>query len=244
MKAVSKFKGLIARKRPQYMDGDFGGQMLSEPPEEMDSYLYRAHSDTLPNRKPVEGHLVFEGITRDLQINDNLGVVHESIARDDPTITPNSKALPPGSKLPAAPLSTRNSNEGVESPKLETGKGQAHDPLEDTLFLNIGARHDTPEVLPGSAPIVSESPGAVDINVYEKAYEEEIQKILQAKKTNNHRPTLFLTKRVEQVAHLRDHKDITDFSRASPSAEGHHLPLTAFAELAKSKIVAERNKES
>jgi [calcium/calmodulin-dependent protein kinase] kinase len=245
MKAVSKFKGLLSHKRPEYLDGDYGGNMLSEPPEEIDSPLLRTHSDTLANRKAVEGHLVFEGISRDIQVNENLGVIHESQAKgDDPSITPHSKALPPGSKIPTAPLTSHSSNEGFESPQIDAGRGHAHDPLEDTLFLNIGPSHDTPGVDPGSTPIVSESPGAVDINVYEKAYEEEIQKILQARPTQHHRPTLFLTKRVEQVAHLRDHKDITDFSRASPSKEHHLLPLTSIAELAKSKIMAERKEES
>ena len=130
--------------------------------------------------------------------------------------------------------------EGAISPRSDTGRGHAHDPLEDTLFLSIGSSSDSPAQLPGDIPVVSESPGVVDMNVYEKAYEEEIQRILAAKATG-HRPTLYLTKRVEGTKHLREHKDITDFSRVA-SVAGATLGLTKLAEAAKDHVVAERKK--
>jgi [calcium/calmodulin-dependent protein kinase] kinase len=251
MKAATKFKRLLTRKRPQFMDNAFGeSNMLSEPPEDIDSPLVRSHSDTLSDRKAVEGHLVSKGITRNIQIDTQLRAIHEVIGKDElkeiqrEPLSSHSSALPSGSVLPSNDSHTSEAGTptGILSPRSETGKGQAHDPLEDTLFLNIGSSSDTPEPLPGSPPIVSESPSAADVNVYEKAYEEEIQRILKAK-TRGHRPTIYLTKRVETIARLRDHEDITDFSRSTVK-EGPKLGFAALTDLAKSHIEAERKKQN
>ena len=87
------------------------------------------------------------------------------------------------------------------------GKGHAHDPLEDTLFLNIGTGADThtEDVL-----LVSESPSNVDINVYEAAYEEEVQRIIAQRKDQHRRPTLYLTRRVEDIKRIRDNDCVFD----------------------------------
>ncbi|KAF2012710.1 calmodulin dependent protein kinase [Aaosphaeria arxii CBS 175.79] len=93
------------------------------------------------------------------------------------------------------------------------GKGHAHDPLEDTLFLNIGTGED---YLPSSGddtPVVSESPGAVDIDVYETAYQEEINRIMEKRKQDGRPPTMYLTRRVENTTSLRDSDLIVDSGR-------------------------------
>jgi [calcium/calmodulin-dependent protein kinase] kinase len=88
-------------------------------------------------------------------------------------------------------------------PTTPIGKGHAHNPLEDTLFLNIGTGEEAlPQ--PEEGCIVSESPSNVDINVYETAYEEEVQRIVAARKDNYRRPTLYLTRRVDDVKSIRD----------------------------------------
>lgn len=75
----------------------------------------------------------------------------------------------------------------------ETGRrGHAHDPLQDHLYLYIGPstfsgassnadRRATfaPGGYDEDVPIVSESPGAADIDIYETAYTEEIERIRQ-----------------------------------------------------------------
>ncbi|OCK82711.1 Pkinase-domain-containing protein [Lepidopterella palustris CBS 459.81] len=116
------------------------------------------------------------------------------------------------------------------------GKGQAHDPLEDTLFLRIGtgpsptstnSDTDNANLTPDSIPIVSESPSAVDIDVYETAYQEEITKILKKKEEEGgRRPTLYLTRRVEGVKSIRENEFIFDTARL-----GMELPKVGFAKL-------------
>jgi calcium/calmodulin-dependent protein kinase kinase 2 len=244
LKAARRFKNLITRKRPQFGDAFGESNVFSEPPEDMDSPLMRSHSDNLSDRKAVEGNLVSHGITRDIQINDQLEAIHEGGVKDEikilekEAISPKPTALPSRTEKPSTPQhSSEDSPSGVLSmSRSDTGKGQAHDPLEDTLFLSIGVSSNSPEPEPGSVPIVCESPGAADMNVYEKAYEEEIERILRAE-NQGRRPTLFLTKRVEDIPRLRDHDYITDFSRALHSPK---LGFTALADLAKSHVEAHR----
>ena len=90
--------------------------------------------------------------------------------------------------------------------RVEIGKGHAHNPLEDTLFLDI----DAPEgdMAQEYQHLVCESPSAVDMDVYEKAYEEEIQKIV--KDRGQKRPTLYLTRRVEGKKSIRENPSLLD----------------------------------
>ncbi|KAI6842696.1 Pkinase-domain-containing protein [Hortaea werneckii] len=93
-------------------------------------------------------------------------------------------------------------------------KGHAHDPLEDTLFLSIGS--SSAEPLPGELssdqqqdplfPIVSESPPAVDINIYEEAYQDEMKRILERRGRRDQ--SIYLTRRVEHREDLKTHENI------------------------------------
>jgi [calcium/calmodulin-dependent protein kinase] kinase len=133
--------------------------------------------------------------------------------------TPSTETIKPTRKRTSTPPPT-----SANPPAL--GKGQAHDPLEDTLFLHIGTGSyndparpspiNTNNVAPDSSHIiVSESPSAVDIDVYETAYQEEIQRIIKAKESREggRRPTLYLTRRVEGIKALRDNEYIMDTAR-------------------------------
>ncbi|KAF1915448.1 kinase-like domain-containing protein [Ampelomyces quisqualis] len=123
-------------------------------------------------------------------------VVHESMSYRAPAMPSQTTTLP---GLVAS--------SGPSTPTL--GKGHAHNPLEDTLFLNIGTGEDSIQQ-PDDGCIVSESPSNVDMNVYETAYEEEVQRIIAQRKDHYRRPTLYLTRRVENVKSIRDSDCIFD----------------------------------
>ncbi|KAL2444154.1 Calcium/calmodulin-dependent protein kinase kinase cmkC [Exophiala dermatitidis] len=87
-------------------------------------------------------------------------------------------------------------------------RGHAHDPLEDHLYLRIG-----PSTFSGTSPqsdedggylpdeegyIVSESPGAADVDIYETAYRDEIERIMARAKEQNKEPDVYLTRRVDE----------------------------------------------
>jgi [calcium/calmodulin-dependent protein kinase] kinase len=87
-------------------------------------------------------------------------------------------------------------------------KGHAHDPLEDKLYLYIGpstfsgtssTRDDDSTFVSGGddVPIVSESPGAADVDIYETAYRDEIERIMARAKEEQKEPNVYLTRRVD-----------------------------------------------
>ncbi|KAI7255677.1 hypothetical protein KC352_g11471 [Hortaea werneckii] len=126
---------------------------------------------------------------------------------------------------PAAYYSTHNSPSSsvlnTQDNKSQTfpftsdhAKGHAHDPLEDTLFLSIGSSSadplsgaDLPDHQPDPLfPIVSESPPAVDINIYEQAYQDEMKRILERRGRRDQ--SIYLTRRVEHREDLKAHENI------------------------------------
>lgn len=88
-------------------------------------------------------------------------------------------------------------------------RGHARDPLEDHLYLFIG-----PSTLAGPStaydrrasfvpddddiPIVSESPGAADMDIYETAYRDEVERILAKAREEEKEPNVYLTRRVDE----------------------------------------------
>ncbi|KAF1974491.1 Pkinase-domain-containing protein [Bimuria novae-zelandiae CBS 107.79] len=134
------------------------------------------------------------------------------------------------------------------APSTPVGKGHAHDPLQDTLFLDIGTGEDSVPPADESTHIVSESPGAVDINVYETAYREEVDRILSrqrdasssasASSTPARRPTLYLTRRIENVKSIiRDAPDaVFDHGKQPPTPSDLKTGFKGLVEKAKKEI--------
>ena len=91
----------------------------------------------------------------------------------------------------------------------DTGhRGHAHDPLEDQLYLFVGPStfagpsgnaDRRPSFVPDDddVPIVSESPGAADIDIYETAYRDEIERIRSRPRIEETEPNVYLTRRVD-----------------------------------------------
>lgn len=193
------------------MESIFGGaSRIVQPPLSMrqHSTLTRSRSDDADDRRPIEAALTAEGIHRNIEVSDDLDRLPSNI--DQVAITSDDSHKP---HTPLDPPKTHEShrlNSLSPSKTMPVGnKGQAHDPLEDTLFLHIGAGGDSTfssgdtlnadEVL-----IVCESPSAVEINVYEKAYQDEIERIARERSRNRGTPTLYLTRRVDDIKHIRE----------------------------------------
>lgn len=220
MKAVKKFKKLLLRRRPDLMEGVFGrASRIVQPPMQIGETAHpRAQSEETHMRRPVEAALMTEGVHREIPVSDDL----TRLPKDIDTVetldeTPSGLSHPSDHKWADGLRRSSTSTSAVEEAqpipipiRRESGKGHAHNPLEDTLFLDIGTGPDDAHLEPGEFHVVSESPGVVDMNVYEKAYQEEIERILakQGKK-----PTIYLTRRVEHNKDIRENEHITDHSR-------------------------------
>lgn len=213
MKAVKRFKQMIFKKRPELMESIFGSSSrIVQPPLAMRQHskvLVRSKSDDADDRRPVEGALTSEGIHRNIDISDDLARLPRSV---DEVAIIGGQAQKPQEGLPTDQPKTQDEHR-LNSPLKHAGtfpqpshvrKGQAHDLSEDYFYLYIGTGLEDGQWQDGEPPIVSESPGAVEIDVYELAYQEEIERIVKERKEKGRAPTLFLTRRIEDVKTLRE----------------------------------------
>lgn len=236
MKAVRKFKALIAHKRPPVMSsilGENDASRMSLPPLSISvqkprhpSLKHKPRSLEVYDRKPIEGALTAEGVHRTIDPGEEVQPSLQSLilAEKDNNDSP----------LPEAGFLRR---EATASPDIEDAllpflpdrphdqaqlllhghtvdvlghRGHAHDPLEDHLYLRIGPSTfagDTGEVdrrasfMPDEDDIlvVSESPGAADVDIYETAYRDEIERIKARlrQEGKEEEPQVYLTRRVD-----------------------------------------------
>ncbi|GME46480.1 Calcium/calmodulin-dependent protein kinase kinase 1 [Neofusicoccum parvum] len=232
---------LLFKKRPDLMQGIFGHRMV-QPPHSMRPYsgFGRTRSEAADNRQCVEGALTTEGVHRDIDVSAKVEQLAEHLHKAGPS-TPGSAGQSP--KLDSNDASSSQTTPAEpQTPRLEIGKGHAHDPLEDQLFLDLNCPTD--EELPADHQhVVCESPGAVDIDVYEKAYEEEVQRILAQR--GQRRPTLYLTRRVEGKESIRRNPSLLDaLQLGSEGPKPAVLALAKLVEKAKSNVQGEAGEGS
>ena len=160
------------------------------------------------DRRPIEQALVAEGVHRDVGLD---GYEKSSPDREDTAIaySPKTTTKRPSEhdpeQSPSSPTNnkrTLNAHPQTHRPPMHAatapmpvahgGRGQAHDPLSDHLYLGLGPGFSSRTPSP---PCVSESPPAAETNIYETAYDLEVQRLQAA---NGRAATLFLTRRVEK----------------------------------------------
>ncbi|KAL8685718.1 MAG: hypothetical protein Q9224_005703, partial [Gallowayella concinna] len=219
MKAVKAFKRLLERRRPGRMSEILGQDTrLVQPPlsmfrDEKPRLQGRsARSVDTSDRRPIEQVLAAEGVHRDIgwfdsdkAFPDKQNAVaahsHDHTCSQNPD---HQNSL--GS--PTSPTTKRNLNAHPKEhrPKPSTvddhGKGHAHNPLEDHLFLAVGP-FGCDE--PPDPPAVSESPAAAETNIYETAYSEEIERIRSRSGTE---ATIYLTRRVETKKEFQEDENL------------------------------------
>ena len=227
MKAVKRFKKTLSDKRGRFVEGILGrDSQLVAPPHSM-----QTKSQDTYDRKPMDKILVTAGVHRDYDVDDDMRPVPVDMeqlelyqspeAQDDndvqrpidETVAHYQQRMeavthhPDTSQEPAThrrPPERRSRTVPVDG----NAKGHAHDPLEDILFLNIGHDPDLPEdSWDPDNPFVSESPSAVEMNIYEQAYAEEMSRILERRPRE---PSIYMTRRVEHREDIRALNAIKD----------------------------------
>lgn len=253
MKAVKRFKNAISQKRPPGMNAILGqAARVVEPPEslaipeERPAY-HKSRSEETHDREPTEQVLAREGVHRDPPSEDHEETTSEKAEADNDQTPPDrisgldrSGSDPTKRELNANPGEHKSTRPILIHRSTDhTGKGQAHDPLSEHLYLALGTANAS---RPPSPPAVSESPPAADSNIYETAYDKEIQRLrsLYGRST-----TLFLTRRVENKEEYRTDGDLIrgggseedesnkSSSSASASAKGGIAKLVEQAKAAK-----------
>lgn len=99
----------------------------------------------------------------------------------------------------------------------EKTKGQTHDTGgQEPLFLGIGTGARDAFATDEKTPdVVSDSPTAVDFNVYDRAYEEAIKERMKPNQPNN--PILYLTKHIKEKDYFKKLENLVDEAAVSPS---------------------------
>ena len=182
------------------------------------------------DRRPIEQALVTEGVHRDVELD---GYEKSLPGREDTAIaySPKTPTKRPSEHDPEqSPSSPTNNKRTLNAhpqahrlpvhaatapmPVPHGGKGQAHDPLSDHLYLGLGPGGSSRAPSP---PCVSESPPAAETNIYETAYDMEIQRLRAA---NGRAATLFLTRRVERnEEYQQDERFMRNDSGDAPKAK-------------------------
>ena len=253
MKAVKKFKQIISHKRPARMDGILGGDTrLVQPPLSMDTYqkpsLHKSRSVDTHDRRNLEQALVSEGVHRTIEVDfekappdkEDGNVIFSSTTPSKRKSSHPASSLNHGSPSPTSPRRNLNAHpQGHRSPtNVQTwpitkpndhGKGHAHDPREDHPFVGIGPGSDYQVNGP---PIVSESPPTSDIDIYETAYQEQVERI---RARQGRSATLFLTRRVERRPEFQQDESLIRSQSADPTGPTPQSGIAKMLELAKKK---------
>jgi hypothetical protein len=257
MKAARRFKTKVSEKRGVLIDGILGRESrFSRPPHSIHN---QTKSQTTDDRKPLDRILVTSGINRNVEVNDkmqaippdmeNLTMYASPEAEDDSDLErrlgeteahykQRLEALrhhPDG--LTRSPTATSDPVR-VEQRRSRTFPvdghlpGHAHDPLEDIFYLRIG--HDptllsTQDDSSDPYPMISESPPAVEMNIYEQAYQEEMERILARR---GREPSIYMTRRVEHrddIRALGSIKDAGKYAARQAAARFERVSNRAYA---------------
>lgn len=193
--------------------------------------LHKARSSDLHDRRLVETALATEGVHHDIQEPGNES--QSAVNRLDARVAMESEPAPgPPNQEHPRPKPSRINADDVISPGIaeirrsESGeKGHAHDPLDaEPLFLGIGNGDPNSLDAPPSA-IVAESPTAAEFNIYDAAYQEEVERIRAAQGRS---ATVYLTRRVDKKKEYKADANMVEAPRAE-DIEG--LPHQGFKNL-------------
>ena len=255
MKAVKKFKQVIAKKRPSRMDGILGRDArFVQPPLSMDTpempKLHKSRSVDTHDRRNLEQALVAEGVHRELDPEfgvspPNRGDAAVAFAPSTPSKSRSGQSADSADNDPSNPTSPKRSLNAHPQdhrpptssktwpiePSRDTLKGHAHNPLEDHLFVGVGAGSDVDP----DPPSLSESPPAADIDIYETAYHEQVERI---RARQGRAATLFLTRRVDTKPEYKDDENM--IGPSTGAAADSSAPKSGIAKLLQA---ARKNKD-
>lgn len=230
MQAVKRFKRAVREKRGRLKEGIFGkDSKIVSPPQAMDD----SQRDASVDRKAAEEALAAEGLPIRLAASEDWSRLSRDVEQMTVSESPSdmggmragmSELLHAASvsETMRRPLYGKTSHSMDDSedsslqdaaslkrrsqtfPMEEHPKGQARDPLEEHVYINIGAN---PEDDNADCFMVSESPSAVDLNIFEQAYQDEMNRILEKKGES---ASMYMTRRIEHRDDIRRRDQIKD----------------------------------
>lgn len=226
MRAVRRFKRLLYRRRPNLMEGIFGrdSRLVTPPNTYHNSDIREARSSDAHDRRPYEQAIAREGVHRDVPVTDDWEKLPQGVDKlvkvadptgTSPSGTPTRQSSSGDASLErpvSDPKKHRSTPRAFTFPAEDHAKGHAHDPLLDTLYLSIGPDASTAVPSDTEHMVVSESPPAIEIDIYEQAYQDEMARI-KAQKGKS--ASMYLTRFVEHRDDLREMEGVLDRPKAA-----------------------------
>jgi calcium/calmodulin-dependent protein kinase kinase 2 len=219
MKAVTKFKNLGDKKRPHELDvtlakGDCNS-LSSDEPVPPEPALHKAEGVDVQDRPNAEAALASEGIYHDVTCSTSSSagptqVDSSGTSKSDPNQSPKAHTASPPSHGERSDSSDAPKHDHPERHRTSSSdKGHAHDPLTDEpLFLGIGAGKSDSLDVPDD-DVIAESPLAAEFNIYDLAYEQEVERI---RAEQGHRATVYLNRRVDGKEDYKGNKNMVSAS--------------------------------
>jgi [calcium/calmodulin-dependent protein kinase] kinase len=223
VKAVKRFKALLTKKRPELMSNvlnkeDRAVRQQQNLDVKDEHILTKSQSVDIEDRRPIGRVLTSEGVHVNTDVPDKSD---DSIRRMDSavTITPAIYKAQHDSHHRAqhideneAPLKSPSSHQHRDNGESTGERGHAHDPMdEEPLWLGIGTGGEESELSPPETEVIAESPTAAGFNIYDTAYQNEVERIRQAQ---GEAATVYLTRRVDSKKEYKDDKHMIEAPKA------------------------------
>ncbi|KAL9055957.1 MAG: hypothetical protein Q9162_003253 [Coniocarpon cinnabarinum] len=234
MKAAKRFKGLIERNRPHLMDSILGSaSRIVKPPLNMFSSDFHVHHSKSKPRAASEKDLEVakralnqQGDSKSAELITKLNSLPDKIKS---AIT---QPLDNSPELPESPNVLRKVQTEPPDPEAHV-RGHAHNPLEDSIYLGVGRGPSNVDGVQDdmvlSPQVVCESPPNFEMNVFEEAYEKEVNDIY---KNQGRSATVYLTRRVQKSVGQRLGLFSTRPDDSSADAQGGSTLGSLFAKAA------------
>lgn len=194
--------------------------------ENGDHPLHRTRSLDAHDRRAVESALVTEGVHRPITptMKDSVPLFD----RMDSAVMLDGSKSKHGSENQShhqghrhlvegqtPPLATPSKPHSKHSGDVPGERGHAHDPMDkEPRFFGIGTGgHDDDS----TATSIAESPTAAEFNIYDTAYQKEVERIREAQ---GHQATVYLTRRVDSKKEYRNDDNMVDLPK-SEDVKGH-----------------------
>lgn len=236
MKAVNKFKRVVARSRPGAMEETLGKgvRIVHSPPladiqETVGTALRKSRSGDLNDRRPIEGAIAAEGVHREIDLT--------SFKSELPHVDRLDTAITHTERPSVQHHASSNLHSDKDTPKLgqsatfpmakqsdKSGhRGHAHDPMdEEPLFLGIGAGglDSTPaSTTPPPQDTIAESPTAAGFSIYDSAYANEVERI---RGERGEKTTVYLTRRVDTKKQYKEDENMVEAPGKEEEVGGAH----------------------
>lgn len=231
--------------------------------------MRQSRSTDTHDRKPFDSVLVTEGVHRPIDVDDDLEKLPKGINRvavsspesyDNPNLAADTSGDQQGEGETGAHFAQRKETDSHKPhasdpsahrhpnhrsytfPEDDHAKGHAHDPLEDKIFLSVGTHAGAPE--PAGDPrvdIVCESPPGVELNIYEQAYQQEMNRIMEQQGQS---AAVYLNRRVEHRDDIRSHSNVIAGAREAGSKIASRFgAVTGLSGSSLAKLVKQKKQE-